>query len=132
MVTPISDMLRLWTIDSGEEKKESGTDRDLIPLATPLMASGYTPSGMEFLTDKMKDFNMVPYSAASAGVDEMPRPLRWHSKSRFAPSQWFFDNFWVLLFVRYTPKTPVPLMSDRIPRLKFFFSLPSVPFKNPR
>ena len=75
MVTPISDMLRLWTIDSGEEKKESGTDRDLIPLATPLMASGYTPSGMEFLTDKMKDFNMVPYSAASAGVDEMPRPL---------------------------------------------------------
>lgn len=75
MVTPISDMLRLWTIDSGGEKKESGTDRDLIPLATPLMASGYTPSGMEFLTDKMKDFNMVPYSAASAGVDEMPRPL---------------------------------------------------------
>lgn len=75
MVTPISDMLRLWTIDSGEEKKESGTDRDLIPLATPLMASGYTPSGMEFLSDKMKDFNMVPYSAASAGVDEMPRPL---------------------------------------------------------
>ncbi len=75
MVTPISDMLRLWAIDSGEEKKESGTDRDLIPLATPLMASGYTPSGMEFLTDKMKDFNMVPYSAASAGVDEMPRPL---------------------------------------------------------
>lgn len=75
MVTPISDMLRLWTIDSGEEKKESGTDRDLIPLATPLMASGYTPSGMEFLTDKMKDFNMIPYSAASAGVDEMPRPL---------------------------------------------------------
>lgn len=75
MVTPISDMLRLWTIDSGDEKKESGTDRDLIPLATPLMASGYTPSGMEFLTDKMKDFNMVPYSAASAGVDEMPRPL---------------------------------------------------------
>lgn len=75
MVTPISDMLRLWTIDSGEEKKESGTDRDLIPLATPLMASGYTPSGMEFLTDKMKDFNMVPYSAASAGVDETPRPL---------------------------------------------------------
>ena len=75
MVTPISDMLRLWTIDSGEEKKESGADRDLIPLATPLMASGYTPSGMEFLTDKMKDFNMVPYSAASAGVDEMPRPL---------------------------------------------------------
>lgn len=75
MVTPISDMLRLWTIDYGEEKRDSGTDRDLIPLATPLMASGYTPSGMEFLTDKMKDFNMVPYSAASAGVDEMPRPL---------------------------------------------------------
>ena len=39
------------------------------------MASGYTPSGMDFLTDKMKDFNMVPYSAAAVGADEIPRPL---------------------------------------------------------
>lgn len=75
MVTPISDMLRLWTVDSNKTGDDRGHDANLIPLATPLMASGYTPSGMDFLTDKMKDFNMVPYSAASVGEDETPRPL---------------------------------------------------------
>lgn len=75
MVTPISDMLRLWTVDSNKTGHDRGHDTNLIPLATPLMASGYTPSGMDFLTDKMKDFNMVPYSAAAVGADEMPRPL---------------------------------------------------------
>lgn len=74
MVTPISDMLRLWTIDSST-KEEKGKESGLIPLATPLMASGYTPAGMSFLTDRMKDFNMVPYAAASSGSDETPRPL---------------------------------------------------------
>lgn len=75
MVTPISDMLRLWTVDSNKNGDDRGHDANLIPLATPLMASGYTPSGMDFLTDKMKDFNMVPYSAAAVGADEIPRPL---------------------------------------------------------
>lgn len=75
MVTPISDMLRLWTVDTSRDEGNRKSDSGLIPLATPLMASGYTPSAMEFLTDKMKDFNMVPYSAASAGADETPRPL---------------------------------------------------------
>lgn len=75
MVTPISDMLRLWTVDSNKTGDDRGHDANLIPLATPLMASGYTPSGMDFLTDKMKDFNMVPYSAAAVGADEIPRPL---------------------------------------------------------
>lgn len=76
MVTPISDMLRLWTIDSSKQGVEDrGAGNDLIPLSTPLMASGYTPAGMEFLADKMKDFHMVPYAAASNGTDETPRPL---------------------------------------------------------
>lgn len=76
MVTPISDMLKLWTIDSGKnEAGETGENKDLIPLSTPLMASGYTREGMSFLADKMQDFHMVPYAAASNGSDETPRPL---------------------------------------------------------
>lgn len=76
MVTPISDMLRLWTIDNTKSEAGGTVDnKDLIPLSTPLMASGYTPAGMEFLADKMKDFHMVPYAAVSNGSDEIPRPL---------------------------------------------------------
>lgn len=76
MVTPISDMLKLWTIDSGKnEAGETGENKDLIPLSTPLMASGYSREGMSFLADKMQDFHMVPYAAASNSSDETPRPL---------------------------------------------------------
>lgn len=76
MVTPIADMLDLWLIN--EKKKDSAipaASPDLIPIDTPLMASGYTASGLSYLTDKMKDFNMVPYSAASGSDDDIARPL---------------------------------------------------------
>lgn len=75
MVTPISDMLRLWTVDSSHNKGISSHAAGLIPLDTPVMASGYTSNGMAFLTDRMKDFHMVPYSAASAVADDNPFPL---------------------------------------------------------
>lgn len=76
MVTPIADMLDLWLIN--EKKTDSAipsSSPDLVPIDTPLMASGYTPSGLSYLTDKMKDFNMVPYSAANGGDEEAARPL---------------------------------------------------------
>lgn len=75
MVTPISDMLRLWTVDSSHSKEIDSHAAGLIPLDTPVMASGYTANGMAFLTDRMKDFHMVPYSAASATTDDNPFPL---------------------------------------------------------
>lgn len=76
MVTPIADMLDLWLIN--EKKTDSAIPSpspDLVPIDTPLMASGYTPSGLSYLTDKMKDFNMIPYSAANGGDEEAARPL---------------------------------------------------------
>ncbi len=76
MVTPISDMLKLWTVD---DKSDTGfTPRlagDLIPLDTPLMASGYSDEGLGFLSGKMKDFHMSPMASASVSSDETPRPL---------------------------------------------------------
>lgn len=74
MVTPISDMLNLWTLD-GENASVARKDNDLIPLDTPVMASGYSSEGMDFLSRKMKDFHLVPYSTASAGADETAYPL---------------------------------------------------------
>lgn len=74
MVTPISDMLNLWTLDNtGTENLRK--DENLIPLETPIMASGYSPEGLDFLTRKMKGFHLVPYSTASAGADEVAYPL---------------------------------------------------------
>ena len=76
MVTPISDMLRLWTIDdktapSLVPKPSPG----LVPVTTPLMAIGYSQSGMDYLTKKMGDFQMAPMAAAAGESDEAPYPL---------------------------------------------------------
>ncbi len=76
MVTPISDMLKLWTVDDrGEQPQTPEPSSDLIPVSTPLMAVGYTPDALSYLSDKMKDLHMVPYSAASAGSDDTALPL---------------------------------------------------------
>lgn len=77
MVTPISDMLSLWTMDDNQKKTLIGKPSpDLIPIATPLMASGYTQDAMDYMAKKLKDFNMTPYaSAVTDGGDETPSPL---------------------------------------------------------
>lgn len=75
MVTPISDMLELWLTDNKKSTYIPKPSSDLIPIDTPLMASGYTTGGMEFLSDKMQDFHMTPFSAASVSQDTVARPL---------------------------------------------------------
>ncbi len=76
MVTPISDMLNLWTMEDRTEPSLLPTPSEgLIPIDTPLMASGYTQDGMDYLAGRMKDFHMTPYSAAAAGNDEAVFPL---------------------------------------------------------
>lgn len=69
MVTPISDMLNLWTIDDSKVQESIKGNKNLIPLETPVMATGYTTDGMEYLTDKMKDFHLIPYATASVSED---------------------------------------------------------------
>lgn len=75
MVTPIEDMLKLWAIDDKGSSTMEPDVNHLIPLETPLMASGYTADGMNFLSEKMKGFHMTPYSAASSGEDDRKLPL---------------------------------------------------------
>ena len=41
MVTPIADMLDLWMIDDKRKSFSIEKSEDLIPIRTPLMASGY-------------------------------------------------------------------------------------------
>lgn len=61
MVTPISDMLELWLTDNKKSAYIPRPSSDLIPIDTPLMASGYSAGGMEYLSDKMQDFHMIPF-----------------------------------------------------------------------
>ncbi len=75
MVTPISDMINLWLVDDKKESFIPKPSADLIPIDTPLMASGYTAGAMDYLSNKMQDFHMVPYAAVSATQDEQARPL---------------------------------------------------------
>lgn len=75
MVTPIEDMLKLWAIDDKGSSTMEPDVNHLIPLETPLMASGYTADGMNFLSEKMKGFHMTPYSAAFSGEDDRKLPL---------------------------------------------------------
>lgn len=76
MVTPIADMINLWMVeDKTSHPYAAEASKDLIPLETPLMASGYSSAGIDFLSDKMKDFHMVPYAAASVEADSTARPL---------------------------------------------------------
>ncbi len=76
MVTPIADMLKVWTLD---DQYSSGfmpsPSDDLMPLETPLMASGYSSDAMEYLSEKMGEFNMVPYAAAVTNGDDVAHPL---------------------------------------------------------
>lgn len=75
MVTPISDMLSLWTIDDSKNSLSHSLPEGLVPLKTSLMSTGYSEDALNYLASKMKDFNMYPYSAATSGNDEIVRPL---------------------------------------------------------
>ncbi len=76
MVTPIEDMVKVWTMD---DQNATGfmprPSSDLMPLATPLMASGYSDEALAYLSKKMEEFNMVPYASAVTNGDDTPLPL---------------------------------------------------------
>lgn len=59
-MTPISDMIHLWTLEDKRDVSFVSASADgLVPLDTPLMASGYTQDAMGYLTDKMHNFHMT-------------------------------------------------------------------------
>ncbi len=87
MVTPITDMLKLWNLPDGQaEIKELAQEpmafpetnsvtttllppTDKTPVATALMASGFGDQALKMLADKLKPYNLVPY-AVGGSMDE--------------------------------------------------------------
>lgn len=78
MVTPIGDMLKLWMVEDSRQRRwfpPADGDR-LVPLATPVMASGFSAESLDYLKDKLASFRLVPYSTGAAGsYDAARHPL---------------------------------------------------------
>ncbi|GBG58058.1 SpoIVB peptidase [Sporomusaceae bacterium FL31] len=72
MVTPIQDMLKLWDapdFKNDREFRQIELTEDLEPVATPLMAAGFTEPALKMLADKLKPLNMIPYAVGGAPSD---------------------------------------------------------------
>ncbi len=77
MITPIADMVKLWNNPTREEIPDfNARETQLIPIATPLMASGFDGVSMEWLKGKLKSYNFQPVDTASAGDDDTAFPLQ--------------------------------------------------------
>ena len=76
MITPIEDMVKLWNDPTKEEIPEfNARETQLVPIATPLMASGFDSLSMQWMKDKLKSYNFQPVDTASAGDDNVAYPL---------------------------------------------------------
>ena len=77
MITPIGDMLKLWNVPTKEEIRPfNARESSLIPIATPLMVSGFDGVSTEWMTSKLPQYNFMPVNTASAAADESPAPWR--------------------------------------------------------
>lgn len=99
IITPIADMLNVWNMpdtknkdkikqvdlkaplkpeteapekESANPAEESAAKKEQQDLATPLMVSGFSEAGLNMLTDKLKPFQMIPYSVGGAGGSTPP------------------------------------------------------------
>lgn len=76
MITPIGDMLKLWNVPSKEEIRPfNAREASLIPIATPLMVSGFDSLSTAWMKDKLPQYNFNPVDTASAASDDVMQPL---------------------------------------------------------
>ena len=76
MITPIQDMLKLWNVPTKEEIRPfNARESSLIPIATPIMMSGFDAASTDWLKAKLPQYNFMPVDTASAATDATPMPL---------------------------------------------------------
>ncbi|WP_301859546.1 SpoIVB peptidase S55 domain-containing protein [uncultured Megasphaera sp.] len=76
MITPIGDMLKLWNVPVKEEIRPfNARESSLIPIATPIMVSGFEPVSMDWMKNKLAGYQFMPVDTATAAADETARPL---------------------------------------------------------
>lgn len=76
MITPIGDMLKLWNVPTKEEIRPfNARESSLIPIATPIMVSGFDSLSTAWMKDKLPQYNFNPVDTASAAADSVVKPL---------------------------------------------------------
>lgn len=76
MITPIGDMVRLWNVPAKEEIRPfNAREAELIPVDTPLMASGFDAASMAWMKDKLPQYHFMPVDTAAAATDAQAMPL---------------------------------------------------------
>ena len=76
MITPINDMLKLWNVPTKEEIRPfNARESSLIPIATPLMTSGFDSLSTAWMQSKLPNYNFMPVDTASASSDSTALPL---------------------------------------------------------
>lgn len=76
MVTPIADMLKLWELpDPKVAKPVVESAGELEPVATPVMAAGFSQKALDMLAEKLKPFHLVPYGVGSSSEEMPAQPL---------------------------------------------------------
>lgn len=77
MVTPIQDMMKIWDLSAASNVPfAQQVAEELQPIATPLMAAGFSEQAMNMLKEKLKPLNFVPYAVGAASDDSAPEPLQ--------------------------------------------------------
>ena len=70
MITPINDMIKLWNVPTREEIRPfNARESSLIPIATPLMTSGFDSVSTAWMQSKLPGYNFMPVDTASASSD---------------------------------------------------------------
>ena len=76
MITPINDMIKLWNVPTREEIRPfNARESSLIPIATPLMTSGFDSVSTAWMQSKLPGYNFMPVDTASASSDSTALPL---------------------------------------------------------
>ena len=76
MITPIEDMVKLWNVPVKEEIRPfNARESSLVPVDTPLMASGFDTLSMNWMKEKLPQYKFLPVDTATAASDSQAQPL---------------------------------------------------------
>lgn len=76
MVTPIEDMVKLWSVPTGSEIKDNRQDLSgLVPISTPLMTVGFDSDALQWFSSKLPGYRFTPVDTAAGVGGDKALPL---------------------------------------------------------
>lgn len=70
MITPITDMVKLWNVPNENEMRPfNAREASLIPITTPLMTSGLDSASLQWFVGKLPQYRFHPVAAPTSSGD---------------------------------------------------------------